>query len=92
MLAELRVDAELVGEALEGHDALKGELDADPVRVLVADAAARQRRRARADRLPLEDEHPAEPLPREVIRGAGAHDAGADDDNVRGLGHRCLHA
>src|SRR5262245_31614715 len=88
MLAELRVDAKLVREALVRSDALDGQLDSDPVGVLVADATAGQGTRARAHRVSFEDRDAAEATPGQVIGSTGPHDAGTYDDDVRVLGHR----
>src|SRR5262245_20560779 len=87
VLVELRVDPELGLEVLVDLDAMPGQLDADAVGVLMTDAAAGQRGRAGADRPALEHEHPTVPTTREVVRRAGAHDAGPDDDRVRGVHH-----
>jgi hypothetical protein len=84
MLPELRIDAELRLEPLVGLDAVRGELDADAVGVLVTDPATCQRGRSRAHRVALDDDDPVGAAPGEVIPGAGAHDPGADDDDVRG--------
>src|SRR2546427_13044228 len=53
VLAEVRIDAELFAEALVGDDAVGRQLDAQAIAVLVADAAAGQRRRAGADGVAL---------------------------------------
>src|SRR5262245_60068072 len=88
MLAELRVDPELLREALVRSDAMDGQFDPDPVGVLVANATAGQSRRARAHRVSFEDRDAAEAAPGQVIGGTGPHDAGPYDDDVRVLGHR----
>ena len=87
MLPEVRVDPELLLEALERHDAVRGELDAEPIGVLVTDATARERRRARAHAVALEHHHTAGAEARQVIGRAHAHDAGADDQDVCRLRH-----
>src|SRR5262249_44647360 len=85
VLAKLGIDAELLLEVLERADDRLRELDADAVRILMPDPAARQRRRPRADGVPLQHDDAAGTTPREMVRGTGAHDAGADDQNVRRL-------
>ena len=62
MLAEARIDAKLVLEALVGLDGAQGQLDADAVGVLVADAATGQRGRAGADVVALQDDRPDPPI------------------------------
>src|SRR5207247_5807705 len=57
------------------------------VRVLVADPAGRQRRRAGTHGVALEHDDAARAPPREMVGGADAHDAGADDDDVGGYFH-----
>ena len=86
MLAEVGVDAELFAEPLVGDDAVRGQLDTEPVGVLMTDAAAGQRRRAGAHGVALEHGHPPGADPRQVVGRAHAHDAGADDDDVGGVG------
>jgi hypothetical protein len=87
VLPEVGIDAELVLEALVGDDAVRRQLHAQTVRVLVTDAAARERRRARADGVALEHDHRAHAEPGQMVRRAHAHDAGADDHDFRGLRH-----
>src|SRR5206468_9014480 len=48
VLTELRIDAELFLEPLVGDDAVGRQLDAEAVRILMANASAGQSRRARA--------------------------------------------
>src|SRR5207253_1338264 len=87
VLAEVGVDAELVTEALVGDDAVRGQLDTQAVRVLVADAAARERRGARADGVALEDDHRTHAEPGQMVGRAHAHDPGADDHDFSGFRH-----
>src|SRR5262249_27592775 len=87
VLAEVRVDAELVREVLEGLDAVERELDAHAVGVLMADSPARERGRARAHSVALEHDDAADAPARQMIRRARAHDAGADPDDVRRFRH-----
>ncbi len=90
VLAEVGIDAELVLEALERLDDVLGQLDPDAVRVLVADAPARERRRPRANAVALDHDDAARAAPREVIGGAHAHDSGAHDHHVRRAHHRAI--
>ena len=92
VLPEARVDAELLLEALVRLDGASGQLDPDAVGVLVADAAAGQRRRAGADVVALHHHDAPGPAPRQVVGGAHAHDAGADDDDVGPARHGALPA
>src|SRR5439155_805530 len=78
VLAEVGIDAELVLEALIRDDAVRGQLDTQAVGVLVANAAARKRRRAGADGVALEHDHRAHAEPGQMVRRAHAHDPGAD--------------
>ena len=76
------LDAELRFEALEGLDAVPSQLDADPVGVLVPDAAAGQRRRSRAYAVALDHNDAPDSPPRQMVGGAHAHDASAHDHHV----------
>src|SRR4029077_8761221 len=87
VLAEVGIHTELRRESLVDLDGPAGQLDADAIGVLVADAAAGQRGRAGADRVALQHDDAAVFPPREAVGGGGAHDPGPDDDRVRGLGH-----
>jgi hypothetical protein len=82
VLAKIRIDAELGLELLVGDDAVRRELDAEPVRILMTDAAAGQRRGSRADRVALEHDDSAGAEARQMIGGAHAHDSRADDQDV----------
>src|SRR5437899_193271 len=53
----------------------------------MANASAGQSRRARAHGVALEDDHTPDAEPRQVVRGAHAHDAGADDHDLCGVRH-----
>src|SRR2546425_7359292 len=86
-ISKVGVDAELVTETLVGDDAVRGQLDTQAVRVLVADAAARERRGARADGVALEDDHRPHAEPGQMVGRAHAHDPGPDDHDFSGFRH-----
>src|SRR3989442_869717 len=87
VLAEVGIDAELVTKTLVGDDAVRRQLDAETVRILMADAAAGEGRRAGAHGVALEDGHAPRAEPRQMVRRADAHDAGADDHDLCGFRH-----
>ncbi len=74
-------------EAIEHGQAEQGEPDVDFGGELVADPAGALARSAHAEEfLFLEQEHIGAAALRQVIGRAGAHDAAADDDDLRGGG------
>ena len=91
VLAKVRIHAELGLEPLVGDDAVRRQLDAEPVGVLMTDPAAGQRRRSRADRIALEHDDSPGAKTGQMIGGAHAHDPRADDHDLRSLRHGARH-
>ena len=82
-MLEVDLTARLVGEALVATDALERDPDVELVRELRSDAAGRLARRARPERLTLDEETVATTGPGQVVERARAHDPAADDDHLR---------
>ena len=82
-MLEVDLTARLVGEALVATDALERDPDVELVRELRSDAAGRLARRARPERLTLDEEAVATTGPGQVVERARAHDPAADDDHLR---------
>jgi len=81
-LLEADLAARLLGEALVAADALERDPDVQLVRELGADAAGGLARGARAEGLPLDEDAAGGARARQVVEGARAHDAAADDDHL----------
>src|SRR4030095_9976750 len=90
VLTEVGIDAELLLKTLVRHDRVRGQLDAQPVGVLGANAAARERRGAGAHSVALQDDDAACAQPRQMVGGARAHDSGADNDDLGRFSHRSI--
>ena len=72
----------LLGEAFVAADALEPDPDVQLVRELRADASGRLARRARPERLALEQDRVAAAGLGEVVEGARAHHSAADHDDL----------
>jgi hypothetical protein len=75
-------ERDLVRHRLELAQRAQGDADVQLVRELRADPARRLARRARRERVALEEDDVGDAEPPQVVRGGGAEGAATDDDDV----------